>query len=249
MNLSDFHIHTSYSDGKHTPEEIVIKAIEIGMTDIGFSDHSYTPFDESYCIKKNDISSYIDEIITLKEKYKNDIKIHLGIEQDYYSDINKSQFDYVIGSVHYIRINDEYIPIDEDAETLIKAANKYFCGNIYCIAELYYKTLADVINKTDADIIGHFDLIAKFNENNILFDENDKRYITAYKLAADRLLKSNKIFEINTGAISRGYKTAPYPSLDIYNYLKENGAKFILSSDSHSKDTLCYGFEKYIGLM
>lgn len=245
MQDFDLHIHTTYSDGKDSPENIIKTAVKMGLKEIGFSDHSYTPFDTSYCINENDIDKYIDEINHLKEMYNDQIVVHLGIEQDYYSTQNTDKFDYIIGSVHYIKINDEYIPVDESAEILNKSVNRYFDGDIYSLIEQYYDTVANVCSKTNADIIGHIDLISKFNENNILFDENNERYKNAFKYACDKLLECNKIFEINTGAISRGYRTSPYPSSDIYNYLKKHGAKFILSSDSHSKDNLCYGFKKY----
>ncbi|MDO4748854.1 MAG: histidinol-phosphatase [Eubacteriales bacterium] len=249
MKKVDLHIHTIFSDGKNTPEEIVKSAIVQGISVIGFSDHSYTAFDESYCIGKDKINEYINDINSLKEKYKECIELRLGIEQDFYSDMSTDEFDYVIGSVHYIKVNDNYIPIDESKEILIKARDKYFNGDIYSLIEEYYKTVSDVVNKTNADIIGHIDLISKFNENNELFEEQNERYIAAYKNACDVLIKSEKPFEINTGAISRGYKSTPYPASDIYKYLKNMGAKFILSSDSHGADTLCYDFDKYMILI
>lgn len=249
MQNFDLHIHSTYSDGKDSLEDIVLSAINMGLSKVGFSDHSYTPFDESYCISKENIKRYADEISVLKEKYKGKIEILLGIEQDYYSTDITDEFDYVIGSVHYIKIGDEYIPVDENKEILLNTAKKYFQGDIYALIQKYYDTVADIVNKTNADIIGHIDLITKFNENCELFDESDERYTKAYKKACDRLVQKNRIFEINTGAISRGYKKAPYPSLDIYKHLKSKGAMFILSSDSHSADTLCYGFDKYDNLI
>ena len=68
--LRDFHTHTIYSDGGNTPEEMVLAAIDRGLECIGFSDHSYTFFDESYCMKLEAIPEYIAEIAGLKEKYK-----------------------------------------------------------------------------------------------------------------------------------------------------------------------------------
>ena len=50
MIREDFHVHTVFSDGKDTPEDMVLSAIERGMTAIGFSDHSTTPCDQSYCM-------------------------------------------------------------------------------------------------------------------------------------------------------------------------------------------------------
>ncbi|MBQ0005173.1 MAG: hypothetical protein KBS68_04840, partial [Clostridiales bacterium] len=92
---------------------------------------------------------------------------------------------------------------------------------------------------------GHFDLISKVNEKDHLFDEHHPRYVAAWQKAADKLLESGRPFEINTGAISRGYRTQPYPSLEMIEYLKERGASFVLASDSHNTETLCYDFDKY----
>ncbi len=249
MQNYDLHVHSNYSDGKNTIEEIIMKAISMGLKCIGISDHSYTHFDESYCIRIEDLEKYKTEILSLKEKYKKCIEVKLGIEQDFYSDCNYHDFDYIIGSVHYIKIDNEYIPIDESVEILKNSADKHFSGNIYNLIDLYYKTVAELFDKTNADIIGHFDLISKFNENGVLFNEYDEGYISSFKFAADKLLATGKVFEINTGAISRGYRSSPYPSDIVYKYLKEKGAKFILSSDSHSADTLCFRFDDYNNML
>ena len=246
MILRDFHVHTTFSDGKNTPEETVLTAINKGMDEIGFSDHSYTFFDESYCCLEENVKKYINEILLLKEKYKNKIKIHLGVEQDYYSQYSTNGFEYIIGSVHYLKLGNEYVAIDKKPQYLIDAAEKYFNGDFYKLIAEYYNTVANVIEKTNADIIGHFDLIAKFNENNELFDESDSRYIHCYMLAVDKLLKYNKLFEINTGPVTRGYRTVPFPNPQICEYIKSRGGKFILSSDSHSVDTLTLDFDKWI---
>lgn len=245
MSLRDLHIHTTFSDGKNSPEEIVLAALAKGIDTIGFSDHSYTSFDESYCIKKENVDKYISEIIFLKKKYGDKIKILLGIEQDFYSDFPTEDFDYVIGSVHYLKIGNNYIQVDESANILKSAANKYFGGDMYSLIEEYYRTVTLLVKNTSADIIGHFDLITKFNENRELFDEDNERYISAALNAADTLLREDRIFEINTGAISRGYKSKPYPSGFLIDYIKSHQGRFILSSDSHRADTLCYGFEVY----
>ncbi len=249
MKKFDLHIHSVYSDGKNTIEEIVLQAIENGFDMIGISDHSYTDFDESYCIKIDAVDEYLEEINFLKNKYKDKIRIYAGIEQDFYSDNNTHHFDYKIGSVHYLKVNDTYISVDESKKILLNDVEKHFNGDIYAYIEQYFETVSKIIEKTNADIIGHLDLISKFNEDGVLFDINNPRYVSAYKTACDKLLVKNKLFEINTGAISRGYRSSPYPSNDIYEYLKSNGARFILSSDSHSVDTIGYLFDKYYDLI
>lgn len=237
-NQIDLHTHSLYSDGKNTPEEMIKAAISIGMKKIGISDHSYTDFDLSYCVKLNDIDKRINEISLLKEKYRDKITVLCGIEQDYFATFGTEKYDYSIGSVHYIKKCGEYIDVDNTREILLSASDRLYGGDIYALLEDYYKEEADIIEKTNADIIGHFDLICKLNEKTPFFDEKNPRYEAAWKSAADKLLKSGKPFEINSGAIQRGYKTTPYPSPYIKEYLKERGAKFIFTSDSHSAEAL-----------
>lgn len=245
--LCDYHVHSVFSDGKDTPEEIVKTAIEKGFSEIGFSDHSYTDFDESYCIPKARLREYEECIRELSEKYKDRIKILFGVEQDYYSETPTDGYDYIIGSLHYVKVNDVYIPVDESPETLEKAAKEYFGGDMLSLCEEYYKTVAKVCEKTKCDMIGHFDLVTKYIEKKDLFSTESKRYRKAALDAASELLKSGKPFEINTGAISRGHRTTPYPQDFIMKYLSDNGAEFVLSSDSHRKENIGYYFDKTDG--
>lgn len=239
MILSDFHTHTTFSDGDNTPEEMVLAAIGKGMTAIGFSDHSYTFFDESYCLLLAKYGDYQREIHRLSEKYRGKIQIFCGIEQDFYSVAPVEGFDYVIGSVHYLRVGNEYIPVDETPEILVEAAEKHFGGDMLSLAECYFATVAELKNM---DLIGHFDLIRKFNRDGRLFSESDPRYIAAAQQAADALLQTGKPFEVNTGAVCKGYLDTPYPSREILSYIASRGGKFVLSSDCHRISSLMYGF-------
>ena len=244
MGYKDFHIHTDFSDGDNSAEEMVVAAIKKGLTQIGFSEHSYTFFDESYCLKKEKISEYVNEIKRLKNKYSDKIEVLCGIEQDYYSQEPTNLFDYVIGSVHYLKLKgDVYVPVDENESITLNTVQKYFNGDGYSYAEEYYATLSDVVNKTGADIIGHFDIITKFNNSLHLFDEGNPRYVNAWQKAADLLLSTKAAFEINTSPIYKGIKKEPYPSYRIIEYIKANGGKLIYSSDSHNTDTICFGFK------
>jgi histidinol-phosphatase (PHP family) len=245
VTLKDLHAHSTYCDGKNTPEEMIEAAIRRGMKTFGISGHSYTAFDPSWCMQKEDVPRYLAEMRYLRAKYFDRIHVLCGVEQDYYSEYPTDGFDYVIGSVHYLCVDGEYIPADESPELLRRACEKHFGGDIYALCEAYFATAADVVNKTGCDIIGHFDLIAKFNEKEQLFDESHPRYIAAWKRAADELLRADVPFEVNTGAISRGYRSVPYPSPDIIAYIKERGGRFVLSSDAHSVDEIGYRFDDY----
>ena len=243
MVRQDFHVHSNFSDGVSTPEEIVERAIADGMERLGFSDHVYAPYDLECCIPKADMVRYRDTIRALQKKYAGKIEIFCGIEQDIYSEESTAGYDYVIGSVHYIKLGGQYYDVDYKVETLREAADKYFGGDLYGVVETYFDTVSQVCEKTGCDVIGHFDLIAKLNDRYQLFDESHPRYVAAWQKAADKLLATGKLFEINTGAISRGYRTQPYPTSPIRQYLSQRGAKFILTSDSHDRATLCCQFD------
>lgn len=62
----DFHVHTCFCDGKDSPEQTVKTAIEKGFNAIGFSGHSHTPIDESYCMSLIETEKYFKEILSLK---------------------------------------------------------------------------------------------------------------------------------------------------------------------------------------
>ena len=243
MIKADYHMHTTYSDGDNTPEEMVLKAIDLGLDEVGISDHSYVSFDPDYCMQPDATDSYKAEVAALREKYADQIKVLCGIEQDYYSDLRAEGFDYIIGSVHYLYLNGQYVSIDEYPEDVPSAADKYFGGDVLALCEEFYKTLADVVNKTGADIIGHFDLVSKYNEYNTLFDSNDPRYIKAWQTAADALIETGRPFEINTGAMSKGRRSEPYPSFAQIKYIKEKGGRFVLSSDAHNSENICFFFK------
>ena len=261
---SNYHTHTTYCDGNSTPEEIVSEAVSLGMSELGFSGHSYTSIDESYCMSVSGMREYRDEIIRLRGEYSGKIKVFCGIEMDYFSDPEDYDFDWdhIICSCHYIRKNGEIFPVDESEEILLDACEKYYDDDIYVLINDYYTEVGNVADVVSAGcisagtqgeaklIIGHFDLITKFNEGGKLFDESDPRYIDAWMSALDRLTRDRKnlIFEINTGAMSRGYRSAPYPSASILEEIARRGLPVILSSDSHDKSTLLYGFDTAVKL-
>ncbi len=249
MIKRDFHVHTTFCDGKSTPEELVRKAVSLGFNEIGLVCHAYTPFDESYCIKRENVRPFIEEINRLKEKYKEQIKVYCGTEYDYYSKMPTDDFDYIIGAVHYVYKSGKYISVDESKQSLVDNIKEYYGGDFYAFCSDYYKSLGDIYSKTNPNFIAHFDLVSKFNAKGDLFDEKDQRYITAWKGCADKLLENKANFELNVGSIIRGYKDTPYPNKEQIEYLIKGGAKFIINTDCHNQEKLDFNFEKYLPLI
>ena len=245
----DIHTHTNFCDGKDSPEDMVLSAIEKGLDAIGILAHSYVEFDPDYCISREREPDFIREVNRLKEKYKDKIKVLCGIEVDYYTTAMEENYDYRLGSLHYFHIGDKFYSLDISIPGFIEMVEKEFGGDYLAVCEEYYRLLADVPRKTKCDVIAHIDLITKFNEGNRFFDTSHPRYVKAYRDAVDKLVSYGLPFEVNTGAISRGYRTTPYPAPDVLEYVKEKGGKFIISSDSHSKENIAFMFDKYKSLV
>lgn len=245
MSRADFHVHTTFCDGKNTPREMVEAAIAVGLSAIGFSAHSFTSFDESYCILEEREKAYRGEIRALASEYRNQIRVLCGVEQDLYADGDPGVYDYVIGSVHYLKKDGIYYSVDESPAAFAYMCEEGFGGDYYALCEAYYEAVASLPDVMDPDIIGHFDLVTKFNEDGYFFDETNPRYVEAWQGAMDALLPLDVPFEVNTGAMSRGYRSTPYPALPQLHYLADNGASVILSGDAHHKDGLCHAFDEW----
>ena len=115
MRLADMHIHTTFSpDGKSSMEEQCIKAIEIGIPIICFTDHvdfNSSEINVGRIINKAstnfDVSEYFYEVNRLRRIY-NSIQILIGIEfsephlfPTEFEDYSSMPFDYILGSIHH----------------------------------------------------------------------------------------------------------------------------------------------------
>jgi histidinol-phosphatase (PHP family) len=241
ITLSNLHTHSTFCDGNNTPEEIVLYAIDKGFSSIGFSGHGYTPYDLRYCMK--DTEGYISEIERLKVKYADKITLLLGIEEDAFAPVDRARFDYIIGSSHYYLVGGKYYPIDSSYDHFKKCL-EIFEYDAVRMAEVYYGSFYDYLKARKPDIVGHYDLITKFDElDESLFLKNAKYR----EIAEDYALKIADLgcmFEVNTGAITRGMRTTPYPSEHLLHALKKQDVRLILSSDSHTVETLDGAFEE-----
>ncbi len=247
--MQNLHTHSVYDDGIDTIEEMIQTAIETGFSSLGFSGHSYMHFSPKISMSVEGTEKYKKEIRALKEKYQEKIDIFCGLEFELYSEVDLSGYDYLIGSAHYFKIDGEYVGFDRDANSVKKVIDTYFKGNGMKYAKAYYELLSTLPNYGKFDIIGHFDLIAKHSENECFFDENLPEYLGYAYDAIEALRGKIPFFEVNTGAMARGYRTSPYPSMPIMKRLLERGFLPILSSDCHDRNKLDYGFADSIELL
>ncbi len=233
--LQNLHTHTVFCDGRDTPEEMVRAALAQGLDSIGFSGHSNTPFDHSYCMTTEQTAQYRREIERLKEAYAGRIDVLCGLERDLFSDAAPDEWDYIIGSVHYLRWGNRYIDFDLDTASVRTIVAEEFGGDGLAFARAYYETVCGLAEQERVDIVGHFDILTKTCEQTpgLIPWESD-----AYrKLALEALhtvAARHPVFEINTGAIARGYRTTPYPAPFLLKELRALGGQIVLTADCHN---------------
>lgn len=245
MRYSNLHTHTRFSDGAHTIEENIQSALELNMCSLGFSDHSFTPCDTSYCMSPEYVDKYLSGIRTAQNKYADRIPLYAGIELDYYSKMDVSEFDYVIASVHYINREHDVYPLDLSAEMQKDCINQIFSGNTMDFAKCYFDMVVEHVEKVKPTFVGHFDLINKFGT----MPTESEEYRTVAAQALRETIKLCPYIEMNTGAISRGYRKEPYPANFLLDTIQEAGGQIVLSSDSHNKRHLIHYFDECISIL
>ncbi len=242
IHKQNLHTHSTYCDGKSTPRETVESALLLGFHSLGFSGHSWMHWSPSYSMSPQRTQEYFAEIQRLKAEYADRLPIYCGIEYDIFSDIDISCFDYAIGSAHYFRIDGQFVGFDRSAQAVEQVIQDWFGGDGMAYAKAYYRMLATLPEYGKFDIIGHFDLITKHSETHAFFDENDPAYLRAALEAAEALRGKIPLFEVNTGAIARGYRTTPYPSLPLLKAMREMGFGAVITSDCHDARMLDCGY-------
>ncbi len=242
----NLHTHSVFCDGKDTPREMVETAIEKGFDSIGFSGHSSMYVPPRCGMSPDGKENYRDCINSLKEEYRDRLKIFCGVEFDMYSGIDLDNYDYVIGTVHFFKFNGQIVPMDRTSQVVQDVIDTHFGGDGMAYAKHFYSELARLPEFGKFDIIGHFDLLTKHCEKIKFFDEDSKEYRTAALEALHALHGKIPFFEVNTGAIARGNRTTPYPAPFIVDEFKALGFGALVTSDCHDRRYLdCHYEESY----
>lgn len=238
---SDMHTHTIFCDGANSVEEMVLEALRRNFVSLGFSIHGWHPLEPAPVTLEKE-AQYRREVKRVREKYASQIEILLGAERDSIYERDFSEYEYLIDSAHWFEYGGEYFCADYSEARMIEQA-KRFDGDYYAYCRCYFRQVQKMCAKSDAAFIGHIDLISKFNEGNRYFDESDPRYLNAAKETASIAIERGIPIEINTGAISRGYRSAPYPAQPILNFIRAQGGEVIINGDCHSTQAFEVGFD------
>ena len=250
--LADYHVHTEFSNDSIYPmEEVVKDAISLGIKDICFTDHvdygpyrdwddprgiKYRPGDEGepeqVALTNVDYGKYFSMIEKLWDKYQDKIAVKAGTEfgvqtptiPEYEKLFRSYPFDFIILSIHQAG--------DQEFWT-----NEYQSGRTQQeYNEGYYKELLSVVqNYHNYSVLGHMDLIVRYDSYGVYPFEKLKPLLTEI---LKTVIADGKGIEVNTSNHRYGLSDMT-PSRDILKLYKELGGTIItIGSDSHKKEHL-----------
>ncbi len=230
---TDYQIHSFQShDGKATISDQCRRAVEIGLKEIGFSEHKdFDPFDP--VVEHFNYERYIDEIQLARKEFKGKLIIRAGVEVDYqvwFEDkiaeyLNDHPFDFVIGSVHYVCRQMLMTPRYLKSRTQETAYHDYY-------REVLYSVQSGLI-----DIVGHLEYanrrgVPQFGRFDPSPYENDLRQLFT------EMIRRNVALEINSAGIRQGVKVTYPCERTVAIYADCGGEEVTFGSDAHHPDDL-----------
>jgi histidinol-phosphatase (PHP family) len=238
--ICDYHIHTHLC--KHatgSPEEYLAQAHKKGLNTIGFSDHCPVPigFDSTSRMDISQFSEYVDIINELKDNPYG-IEVLFGMEIDWVPGrmnevedfLSKIEYDYLIGSVHYV----DNLPFDHP-DHYKDWDNE---DGIEYVWSRYFELMYDFVSWGKFDIMGHLDLPKKYS----MYPECMKKVYEiaerVFSLAADK----NILLELNTSGLRRLVEEI-FPSGKILEIAYRNGVKIVFGSDAHESQDVGRDFD------
>lgn len=236
---SDFHVHTSFSkDSESPPEEMIQEGIRRGIRTICITDHQDLDYSEPGF--EIEFETYFPELKMLKEKYKEQINVRIGMEfglQPHLGDVCRKlaaehSFDYIIGSLHLVDGQDPYYRTYFDDKTDEEGYRRTF--------EL---TLENIKSCYEFDALGHIDYIVRYGKNQAQ-DYSYSRYADYLDEILKFLIENGKALELNTGGWKYGLSFA-HPHPDVLKRYKELGGEMVtVGSDGHKPEDLAYDYHK-----
>ena len=252
---SNLHTHSNYCDGKSSLAEVLASAHAKNLISLGFSSHAPLPFNSSWCMKKESLTSYLQEINLLK-KSASKVQLYSGLEVDYIPekispDDFKGQLDYTIGSVHFVESfqDGRGWEIDGTHASFNEGYERIFKKDIQAVITRYFELTREMILKSCPSIIGHLDKIKIQNKYYPYFDESEKWYRDEVVKTIHVIRDSGVIVEVNTRGIYQKKSLTTYPSPWILELLHHQKIPIHLSSDAHHADDLINQFPETIQLL
>lgn len=245
MIACNLHTHTTHSDGICNADEVLLRALDKGFKTLGFSDHSHTPWYADGSLPKK-LDDYVEEVYSLAEQYSGQIEVVCGIENEFDSWQEDKRLQYRIGSRHCLPAEDGPFVIDESPEQLEEGIKRYYGGDGMALVKDYYSKYPSDAITYRPEIIGHFDLIRKFNKANRFFQEESPAYKRFALEAAEAVGETGAIFEVNTGSIARHRRRIFFPANFLLRFFLEKRYPVMISSDAHDPALLDGAFSEAV---
>ena len=256
MNLTNYHSHTPYCDGRSNIEEFIATAIFWGFSSYGVSPHSPIPYSSSCNMLHERVDEYISEMESLKQKYEGKIEIYTGMEVDYFGDewnVKNNYFqtlplDYRIASVHFIPNQlGEFHDIDGSASNFISLINKHYMGDIRYVVETYFDSMIKMIELGGFDFVGHPDKISMNASAYTPGITETKWYKEIINDYLHFIANKGVILEVNTKAYSK--YSYLFPNANHFKMLKELNIPLVVNSDAHIPSLMKSGFREAYALL
>lgn len=248
MNLTNYHSHCSFCDGRAPFEEFVKEAISQGFYSYGVSSHAPLPFPTRWTMEWEQMEAYLDEFKNLRSKYADEIELYVGLEIDYLNEesnpsvarFTELPLDYRIGSVHLLYdAAGEVVDIDCSPAVFKERVDRHFNGDVLRVVRMYFDRLFRMVELGGFDILGHAD---KMHYNASCYHPGllDEPWYEAlmkdyFSLVASR----GYLVEINTKAYdSLG---TFYPNSRYWELMKEYQIKVLVNSDAHYPERINAG--------
>lgn len=248
MNLTNYHSHCSFCDGRAPLEEFVKEAIRQGFYSYGVSSHAPLPFPTQWTMEWGQMEAYLDEFKNLRQKYADEIELYVGLEIDYLNEesnpsvarFTELPLDYRIGSVHLLYdAAGEVVDIDCSPAVFKERVDRHFNGDVLRVVRMYFDRLFRMVELGGFDILGHAD---KMHYNASCYHPGllDEPWYEAlmkdyFSLVASR----GYLVEINTKAYdSLG---TFYPNSRYWELMKEYQIKILVNSDAHYPERINAG--------
>lgn len=239
-NLTNYHSHCLYCDGRANMEDFVRFAVGKSFTSYGISCHAPLPFSTAWTMEWDRMDDYLSEFVRLKEKYADKIELAVGLEIDYLNDISNPSspcfqdlpLDYRIGSVHMLYSpKGEVVDIDTPADVFRRLVDEQFDGDLDLVICLYYRSLLRMVELGGFDIVGHAD---KMHYNASCYRPgllDEAWYDALVGRYFEEIARRGYIVEINT----KSYHELGtfYPNERYFARLKELGIRVQVNSDAH----------------
>jgi histidinol-phosphatase (PHP family) len=239
---SDYHVHTPLC--KHAqghPREYAAVAMRLGMSELGFSDHSPMPehFDD-WRMDWEEFPIYLGMVEETRAEFPT-LPIRLGLEVDYLEGgeswieelSTKADFDYLIGSVHYLAPGWD---VDNP-----KHLSRFTEGSVEDIWALYWRIYEKAIRSRLFDFMGHPDLPKKFGHR----PPGDLRRF--YEPVIQALADTGTAFEINTAGLRKDVREM-YPARSFLELAYRAGVPLLINSDAHAPEEVGADFDKAVAL-